>query len=94
MSTSVIEDVAAEMSRQDDIHPDGFPSTRDGIRLAIAAAEDELMREVWPAWHAARCKCPEPRCGHADWSEVREEAIQCAAVLLRMASNIAEAPDA
>ena len=79
----VLVALAVEMVRQDVIHPDGYPPTRDGIRLAIAAADDELI-ETLAAWRAARCKCPKPRCGHHDWTEVGVEAIQTAAVLMRM----------
>lgn len=80
-------DVMAEIKRQDAFHPSGYPCTRDGIRLGLAAAEDELI-EALDAWRDGRCKCPEPNCQHHDWSKVRVEAIQAAAVLLRMASRI------
>jgi hypothetical protein len=83
----VTDDLVAEIGRQDAIHPNGYPATRDGIRLGIAAAEDEV-REALDAWRAARCKCSTPRCAHHDWSQVRAEAIQAAAVLLRMARGI------
>jgi hypothetical protein len=79
--------LAVEVSRQDAIHPDGYPPTRDGIRLALAAAADELA-ETLDAWRAARCKCPAPRCGHHDWAEVRVEAVQTAAVLMRMVREL------
>lgn len=78
-----------EMIRQDEIHPDGYPATRDGVRLGIAAAEDELA-ETREAWIEDRCKCCVPRCEHASWEHVRSEAIQAAAVLMRMVRSINE----
>jgi hypothetical protein len=77
-------EVMAEMVRQDEVHPSGYPPTRDGVRLGIAAAEDEV-EEALKAWRKGRCKCPTPMCDHADWSQTREELIQAAAVLLRTA---------
>lgn len=88
MSTvTVVRDVSDEMVRQDSIHPSGYPATRDGIRLAIAAGEDELD-EALQAWREGRCKCPLPMCGHHKWGSVRTELIQAAAVLLRAAREI------
>jgi hypothetical protein len=81
------QEVAHEIERQNAIHPAGCPPTRDGIRLGLAAAQDEL-REALDAWRSGRCKCPDPMCGHHDWTDARIEIIQCAAVLLRIAAGI------
>lgn len=78
----VLQEVADEMERQDAIHPDGYPATRDGIRLAIATGEDEL-KEALAAWREGRCKCSTPRCKHHDWNETRGELLQAAGVILR-----------
>jgi hypothetical protein len=85
--SSILDAVADEIERQDGRDRGGYPATRDDIRLGIAAAEDELA-ETLTAWRDARCKCPTPGCDHADWSEVRIEASQAAAVLLRLAREI------
>lgn len=76
---SVAADLLAEIRRQDEIHPSGYPRTRDGIRLGIAAAEDELF-ETKEAW----------RLGKASgwWDNVRMEALQTAAVLIRLVRSI------
>lgn len=81
------QDVAHEIERQNHIHPAGYPATRDGIRLGLAAAQDEL-REALDAWRAGRCKCSVPVCGHHDWMDTRVEIVQCAVVLLRIAAGI------
>lgn len=78
-----------EMDRQDAIHPDGYPPTRDGVRLAIATAQDEL-NEALGAWRAGRCKCSTPRCGHHNWADTRGEMLQAAAVIMRAIRSIDE----
>lgn len=88
---TVLDEVLAEILRQDKVHPSGYPATRDGVRLGLAAAEDEL-EEAKQAWREGRCKCPEPMCEHADWANTREEIIQTAAVLLRTASSMPQSP--
>lgn len=75
----VLTEVHAEVYRQDEIHSAGYPATRDGIRLGIAAAQDELD-ETLEAWRAGRRE--------ADWGTAAGEAIQVAAVLLRMVRAI------
>lgn len=86
---AILSAVDVEIDRQDKIHPDGYPATRDGIRLALAAAEDELI-EAREAWRTGRCKCSTPRCDHHDWSHACKEMIQAAAVLIRSAREVAE----
>ena len=64
---SIYNELADEIARQDAIHPDGYPATRDGIRLAIATVIDEAD-EAFDEWRAGRCKCPQPKCDHHDWT--------------------------
>ncbi len=85
-------ELQAEIERQNTTHPSGYPATRDGIRLGLACAQDEL-EETLAAWRADRCKCPAPRCDHAEWEHTFEEAIQTAAVLMRLAASISPASD-
>jgi hypothetical protein len=85
----ILRAVASEVERQDRLHPDGFPATRDGLRLAIAAIQDETA-EVLEAWRAGRCKCDMPRCGHHDWGREAEEMVQLAALPVRALRSIAE----
>jgi hypothetical protein len=92
ISDVLIGRLEAEIQRQDVIHPDGYPATRDGIRLAIVTAEDELT-EARDEWRAARCKCPMPRCGHADWSATDGELLQVVAVVLRAMRSIEYSPE-
>jgi hypothetical protein len=67
-----------EIARQDNLHPADFPATRDGLRLALAAAQDELD-ERCESWRNGR-----PRPGQdADWTACRIELVQLAAVALR-----------
>ena len=82
-----LAELQSEIDRQDGIHPDGYPATRDGLRLALAAFADEL-REAELAWREGRCKCPEPRCDHHDWMPLRGELIQAAAVVMRAVRSI------
>lgn len=85
--TDILDELDDEIGRQDRIHPAGYQATRDGIRLGIAAAEDEL-REALGSWRAGRCKCPTPRCNHHDWSDCRGELLQTAAVIMRIVREI------
>ncbi len=82
--------LAQEIRRQDEVHPDGYPATRDGVRLALSVAQDEL-EEALDAWRWGRCKCPVPLCGHAVWDGVEEEIIQTMAVLARSLRSIRKA---
>lgn len=77
-------DLMTEFVRQTTEHTDGYPATRDGLRLALAAAEDELI---------------EARDAHRDermikgWWRTREELIQLAAVAMRAVCSIDNAED-
>lgn len=84
---SMAHQLIREMTRQDAMHPRGYPPTRDGIRLGLAAAQDEL-NEALDAWRADRCKCEEPECGHYDWQATRGEIVQTIGVLLRCVRSI------
>lgn len=68
-----------EVLRQDEIHPSGFPSTRDGLRLGIAALEDET-REARESHRLER---------RSDgWPDTRGELLQAMAVCFRMIRSI------
>jgi hypothetical protein len=84
---ALLDALQHEIARQDAIHPDGYPATRDGIRLAIATVIDETD-EAREAWRRGRCKCPVPRCDHHDWSEAAGELLQAAAVIMRVLRSI------
>jgi hypothetical protein len=95
MSSDVLADLAREVARQDELHPPGFPATRDGVFMAIMTAVHELDREAIEAWRAERCRCGELECGHATWADTRTEVMQAAAVLVRVLRSIdeSEVPD-
>ncbi len=77
-------DLQEEIDRQDGIAEAagyGYPFTRNGVRLGIAALEDELT-EVREAWRADK--------NHLEsgaW-HLREELLQVAAVAVRIAREI------
>lgn len=77
--------VEREVARQDEIHPPGFPATRDGLRLGLAAMQDELD-ETLTAWRTDRrviSVCP--------WLlHTEEELLQTVAIGIRMLRTIHE----
>ena len=75
----VMLDLAAEVNRQDEIHPAGYQATRDGVRLGLATVEDEL-REALDAHRDERRV--------EGWSHTYEELLQLAAVAVRTAAAI------
>lgn len=86
--SSVVEMALREVRRQDEIHPAGFPATRDGLRLGLAALQDEV-REAEEAWRADRRRdgvCPWINHGGEHSTEV--ELLQVAAIALRMVRSI------
>jgi hypothetical protein len=85
----LVDALVRAIERQDAIHPDGYPATRDGIFLGITTAVHELEREAVEAWRRGRCKCPTPRCDHHDWVAVAEELLDAAAVIMRCWRSIA-----
>lgn len=86
----LLNDLRAEVERQDRYHPSGYPATRDGVRFGIATVIDEA-EEARDAWRAERCKCATPLCGHAKWGDTEAELLQTAAVALRTIRSIREA---
>ena len=92
MSADSTADLHDEIKRQDDIHPAGYPATRDGVFLGITTAVHELQFEAIEAWRDGRCKCSTPRCGHHDWRATRKELMQAAAVIMRTIRSIDAAP--
>lgn len=48
---TVLNELADHVDLLTQRYPQGFPCTRDGQRLALAAAFDET-REVWEEWNA------------------------------------------
>lgn len=79
----VAQQVAREVGRQD-VAYGPFADDAASVRLAIACLEDEVreVREAWDKWKR-----------RPDWSEVRSEAIQVAAVASRLARLPVEIPD-
>jgi len=57
-----------------------FASDSPSVRLAVACLEDEV-RECWEAWERGRRLAP-------DWFKLREEALQVAALALRLARDV------
>lgn len=78
---AAIRDVLEEVERQDELHPDGYPATRDGIRHGLACMQDELVESLM-AWHKEK-RLPERRFQHT-----RAELKQCVAIGLRMLREI------
>jgi hypothetical protein len=76
-------DLAREVVRQDEVHPAGYPATRDGVFLGITTAVHELEHEAINAWREER--------NRDGWPETRAEVIQAIAVLLRLVRSIDEA---
>lgn len=74
-----MDQLLAEIKRQEEIHPVGFPATRDGLRLGLAALEDEL-EEARDEWRANRRT--------EGWGGLRMELMQIAAVALRMVRSL------
>ena len=66
------------MVRQDEKYAP-FGSDVATVRLAIACMEDEVreVRQAWQEWHQ-----------RPDWFNVRTEAVQLAAVALRLVRDI------
>jgi hypothetical protein len=75
----LLAELLVEVSTQDCEHQGGYPATRDGVRLGLAAAEDELV-EAREAWRDERRV--------AGWPATRGELLQVAAVALRVARSI------
>lgn len=78
----LLDAVLMEMERQDHSHG-WFESNAKGLRLAVAALEDEA-EETRHAWRAERKR--------DGWPQTITEAVQTAAVALRLARDAAQ-PD-
>lgn len=78
-SDDLLAELAAEIARQDTIHPQGWAADRDGIRLGIATIEDEMI-ESRDAWRAERKV--------EGWPGTEAELMQTAAVALRLLRSI------
>lgn len=73
-----------EVLRQDEIHAPGFPADRDGVRLGLAAMQDELT-ETLEAWSRDK------RRGQDGWdfpSDMENELVQTIAVGLRLLRSL------
>lgn len=81
--SQVLHEIETEIGVQDHRHPAGYPATRDGVLLGLAAMEDEWT-EAYAAWREERS---EPH-----WASVYEELKQVAAVAARLMRSIKEIP--
>lgn len=93
---AVLRDIGYEMDQQDERHPSGYPADRDGVRLGIAAAEDEL-REALTAWDLEkRLKTRPNQFGTGKpptpffwkWTKTRAELMQVLGVVARLVREI------
>lgn len=75
-----LTDVWAECERR---HPDGYPCTRNGIRLGLAAAEDEYW-EAKDEWDLHKRHLDDP----SEVAPLRGELLQLAAVALMTVAGI------
>ncbi len=83
--TKLLADLKAEVARQDEIHPAGYPATRDGIFFGICTAQVAELNEAMDAWRAER---------KVDgWPETETELLQAAGVIMRTIRSIREAND-
>lgn len=76
LTDQLLAEVREEAERQDRNHPAGYPATRDGVRLGIATAGDEL-REAYDEWRQHKNDLGNPQ------DNTRGELLQAAAVILR-----------
>jgi hypothetical protein len=78
---TALYDLQDEIINQDANHPESYPYNRNGVRLGIAALEDEV-NEVYEEWrnnkrHLGNCV-----------NEIRYELLQVAAIAMRMIREI------
>jgi len=81
-SSSAFAVALHEVARQDEIHPAGFIADRDGIRLALAAMQDELDESL-EAFQGG-----EKRRTDEYWPKTEEELVQTIAVGLRLLRSL------
>lgn len=100
MAIGALRWLQTEVDNQDTAMGGGYEPTRDGVRMAISSLEDEI-HELLVAWRTERDGGPQPHvtCGptcdrtHA-WRETKAEAIQVAAIALRLVRDLLEVADA
>jgi hypothetical protein len=88
---TALDDLAARMADQHarlTANSAGFTYDRNGLRLGIAALQDELMLELWPHWHEhkKRLDTPEAAAGF------RHEFLDIAAVAMLAYLNVPAEP--
>lgn len=86
---AIIADLACEVFRMDEAHPDGYPATRDGVFLGIMTAVHELETEAIESWRSERTPCLAPNGRtHCHWPYTRQELLQAAAIIIRTIRSI------
>lgn len=83
----ILEGLMDEVTNQDHRHPDGYPLTRDGIRLGIASLDDETQ-EVWERWRDMKRRLFDGTSTKLELSFLREEILQVMAIGYRMVRSI------
>lgn len=81
-NANYMEDLITTVNDLTNRFPEGFPADRNGIRLGIAAIEDETQ-EVWEEWRQLRRSLPD-----CDMTYLRTELLQVAAVCLMIVRSI------
>lgn len=76
----LVEDSVARLHKQIEAFPPGFPADRNGIRLGIAAIQDETS-EVLAEWYDAKRT-------DKDWTRVYDELLDVIAVAMYTALDI------
>jgi len=71
----LLAEIAEEVSSQDQKHPSGYGTSRDQVRLGLAALEDEL-KETHQAWNDEK--------RDPGWEHTREELLQVIGVATRL----------
>jgi hypothetical protein len=87
MSITEFDDLFQMMEWMDEVHPQGFPCTRDGIRLGIAAIQDETS-EVWKEWEANKRAFGKWLPNSDSLEPMRQELLQVAAITMRIVRSI------
>jgi hypothetical protein len=75
-------DLGVEIRRQNEVHPHGYPATRDGVFLGIKTAVHELDVEAIGEWDKAKRT--------EAWGDtgLRDELVQAAAIIVRLIHSI------
>jgi hypothetical protein len=79
LSIQVAREILEEVSRQDITHEAGYPATRDGVRVGLADAQDELNEALQSMLLYKLTR---------NWGPMREELKQCAAVIISVMREI------